>query len=570
MPEDVENSNKPQDAGECRTHKSEPNTEQASSERLVTVTGLLRTLIFLRARMDTVAHQVSTLHLSTLNLPSELWLEILSHLGTSDLAAARLVSRDLRWIAQSSLFKSCTFTIGLRGPVLDLHRLRLKSAFFISPEIAPVVRVCTILGGPKNSAVAVAEICDALPSFFNLRHLAFDYVRMSSATVAAITRAAANSARLSLSLVCCMTAFPQAEGPGSLRLDELAIHNDDIPAFPHDHHWLSLVNLQTLRVLNIARAPTTASFMASFVPGIQLLGLEVLDMHLRGLDGISEEEFVFSLTSFPSLRTLNLHSPVWRNANSWVYGSVHLPSDCLPMLSSFHGPHSQSLAYCNHRPTAHLKLYGNSNHASCDMARLTSELQVIAREARGLASLELRAGCPTTELSATIAATFPELKSLRLVIPSYGLATPVPDLQGVVSSIEALVLPPRLKVLYLAFRHRIDILEWALPLSKGEKTESVIRALAQRYPSLARISLCCSLSYANELQGATVWTWTRDSAVAGGGTITARRSVLCEYIDVREPTLDTNSLAANAAADALDDEWLDAIRAHRELTAKSS
>ncbi|KAJ7080444.1 hypothetical protein C8R44DRAFT_895366 [Mycena epipterygia] len=425
----------------------------------------------------------------------------------------------------------------------DFNRLRSRLAFFASPRIAPAVRSCTILGGRNNSAVYVTEILDALPKFINLRLLALQYVRMSFLAVAGIRRATVDN-RLSLSLVSCMTDFLPSI-PGTIQLDKFALHNDHIAQFPHDNRWLTVLNLRVLRVLNLARPHSTTSFIVA-LGGIQLPALEVLELHVKGLDAVTEEEFISSLSSFPTLRTLSLHPPLWPN------------------------PYTQSSAYCTGRRIVHLKLYVSVNHMACDRSELIVQLPAIGCQSPALASLELRAACPTTELSKTIAATFVELKSLRIVVPYYGAsAIPVPDFHGIVNSIEALFLPSRLEILYLAFRHRIDIREWALPLSKNEKTEIVIRELGERYPTLRQISLCCSLTYTNELQGTTVWRWTRDKADQRGGTITSRRSIECEYIDIREPTLYTNSVVTNAAADTLEDEWLDATREHRGLFANS-
>ncbi|KAJ7642939.1 hypothetical protein B0H17DRAFT_1216263 [Mycena rosella] len=225
-----------------------------------------------------------------------------------------------------------------------------------------------------------------------------------------------------------MTDFFQSEAPRTFPLDKLAIH-DFILEFPHNNRWLTIINLQTLRRLNVARGPMTASFTASFISGIQLPGLEVLELHLRGLEDVSADQFTSCLDplSFPSHPQLAL-------------------SDSPPLLSSFHDPHAQLPAYCTGSSIAHLKLSGNGNNATCDTAALSTQLHTIDQEALGLASLELRARYPTIELSRMVTAAFPEFKSLRVVM----------------------YIPPRFA----------DIVEWALPLSKNEKTESVIRALA--------------------------------------------------------------------------------------------
>ncbi|KAJ7506129.1 hypothetical protein B0H11DRAFT_330128 [Mycena galericulata] len=503
--------------------------------------------------MDILA-SLSKLSLSNsfaFDMPGELWLEILPHLGKDDLRATTLVSRKVRWIAQSLLFAVFEHTLCPGFSEAVLKRLQEKITFYTSPDRAHVIQGCTVLGGRSNSPIYVEEICRALPKFHNLRHISIQYVRISSTLVAAIARAA-TAARMSLSLVSCMSNFTTGDC-ATVPLQELAVHNDYIPKYFLDNSWLGVLDLHALRVLNIARPHSTKSFMNIFITGIQLSTLEVLDLHLQGLIGVAKTDFVSSLACFPGLRTLHLHPPLRPDPTSWVHGSLDIPSTSLPALASFYGPSTQAAAFCTDgRPIKHLKLYGSADNTTCGRV-LTHQLAEISRHAPGLASLELR----DAELPTTVATTFPELRSLRLVVP-HSLTYFMPDLHGVLASLESLVLPMHLTVLYLAFEHVTDIQEWGLPLSKDDETEAVMRDLGRRHPLLCEISL--QLSYSNS----TEWRWICDSADSERrGSVTSRRSVGLRYLDIREPTLSTNSDAQNRAADELDEEWMEATRTHR-------
>ncbi|KAJ6592533.1 hypothetical protein B0H19DRAFT_1224465 [Mycena capillaripes] len=490
------------------------------------------------------------------DLPAELWLEIFVNLPPSDLSAASLVSRQLQGPAYSLLFRSCVFILE------DSKRLHQMVAFYSSPRIAPGVHECTVLGHRQNCAADVALVCAALPCFVNLGHLEFQYVRMTSTTISAISSRAL-TARQSLSLVSCMTDFPDpSQGQaGTVQVGRFLLHNEHIPAFPLDHHWLRLLRLDVVRVLDFALVHPTRIFIAELTnePGIHLPTLEVLKLHLSGLDDLSEDDFVSALASFPALHTLNLHPPLFY-PNEPINDSITLPAETLPLLSSFQGPSVHAAAYCAGRPLMHLKLYSVSSQAASVQGLLPAFL-AIGQAAPRLRSLELRIACPVEDIIPTLSGALPSLRSLRITVLRYDSSDlTYPVFSTIVTGLAALVLPPQLTVLYLAYRYSGP---------HNEPMASALTALGRRSPGLQRISMCCDQvvnHWWDADSGTMLWRWTRDAH--GVETIAHWTAAAPECIDGRKPNIGirTADPEGDVVAAALEQEWLDATVAHRPST----
>ncbi|KAJ6529678.1 hypothetical protein B0H19DRAFT_1242721 [Mycena capillaripes] len=517
--------------------------------------------------------------LRTGELPPELWLEIVAHLGPGDLAAIALVSRALRGAAHSLMFRSCVFK--LQYP----HHLRSLIEFYTSSDVATKVHECTVLGHRQNSDADVARVCAAILHFSNLRQLVFQHVRVTATTVAAISSKALSSQdSFELSLISCITDFPVPSGhqEGIIPLKTFLNHNEPIPGFLHDNRWLPLLNLDVLRVLDIAQPHSTERLLEHFIrhlPGIKLPAVEVLRVHLTGLDRIADR-FASALTKFPALRTLSLDCAL--DSVSALFSSprhhaqISVNGDTVPLLSSFHGPLTHAAAYCTGRPfMRHLKLYGN--HNTCDLAGLLPTLTQLARVVPQLTSLELRIDFPVEDLILPLASTFPALRSLRVVVPRYvrrGRASLLPEFADIMHTIATLRAASRLEVLYLTHRYGNPREPFGDVLQLSAGMAPTIRALAQRAPLLWRISVCCVLDpTAHEKLDAEslasiackqtmVWRWTGDFH---GGSMAQWSSAGMECINGRTPNLGVREshYKKYTVADELDDEWLQATASHR-------
>ncbi|KAJ7503759.1 hypothetical protein B0H11DRAFT_1984182 [Mycena galericulata] len=521
-------------------------------------------------------------HLSQLNiadddvdLPVELWQEILALLGRSDVCAVALVSPRLKVIAQPLIFRSCVFRMRRHRRARALLRLGSRIEFLTSPDIAPLVQEYTVLDGRHNSADCIAAICDSIQRFPNLRNVNFKYVRMNSSTISAICQAsAAFKTFLSLSLVGCMTDFTWSDGqPSSINLSAFTLHNGHTPHHPHDNRWLLFLSFDALRVLDVATPQSTASFLAGIMAGMgtRFSSVETIHFHLHGLEDLPEGQGLVSiLTSFPSVRILQIHPPHKYEHGRRVHSPPALSESSLTRLSSFHGPASHAAVYCRARASVnHLKLYGLGDNYACTYRELLVPLQTIASSTPSPdhASLELRIAFPVEDIAGEIAATFPALRSLRVVAP---YSDPFQDFHRLITSLEALVLPPRVAVLYLAFRYCIDIEKWAHPSARFERMKAAVRALAQRYPTLrhvCHVCVCCDLAHWAYPHRTRVWRWTR-GAHPGEDSMTAAKFIGSECLDVPAPRRGRNEVVTEGTrgAAAVEDDRIYATRAHRELS----
>ncbi|KAJ7803833.1 hypothetical protein B0H14DRAFT_2886677 [Mycena olivaceomarginata] len=408
-------------------------------------------------------------------LPPEVWLQITPYLEASDLATTALVSRQLRWIAQSLLFRSFIFTMRKRFSEETFAQLKSKIEFYASPPIASIVETCTIVGGHSNSPAYVAAICEALSRFPHLRGLSFDHVRMTIHTISGIARASHNR-NLSLSLVSCLSDFQPVRNV-VVHLEELSLYNDFHDVFPHDELWLRCLDLTVLRVLDLLPA------------------LEVLDLHIAGLKELTEDRFISSLSCFPALRALNLH-PHWSTGGVWGTPAVlwptwsrRLPPNVVPELNSLSCPSNLLPAFSSDREIAHLNVYdpldmGEDEGYIKDLPSLLLEIG-----SHAIASFELHFVYPIDGLDA-ITEAFPALRSLRIVayVPNYVL--PRPDLETMITAIARFGLPPQVEVLHLTLRctPRSPIPFWGAP-GDDDRAATALHDLAQQWPSLRQINL---------------------------------------------------------------------------------
>ncbi|KAJ6487477.1 hypothetical protein C8R47DRAFT_1127609 [Mycena vitilis] len=499
-------------------------------------------------------------------LAVEMWLEILSNLGTM-----RLAAREFGELVNPFLFNSCV----LRIPKRKSSALLPKIAFYTSSAIANAVRDCTVLGCAHNTPSIVAAICAALPHFKNMRHLTIQYVRISPTMIGTIRHAAlpkGNSLSLeSLSLVSCITNFPVSSDPeeGIITLKSFFLHNELHPTFPDDNHWLSVLNLDLLQRLDLAQPDMTHMFVEWLcqTPNIQLPMLGSLQLHLSGLDDVMDT-FLSVLTPFSALRILGVTAPPYDPVDYWeshpqIDRNIgRIPDNKLPLLTSFCGPLAHSVAFCAGRPLVrHLKLYGSGPQQTTYYLTLLATLQGLARVAPHLRCLEIRISCSLEELTGVArAGSLPALRSLRVVIPNYSGGT-IDELLG---TLKILLVPDALEVLFILYRFKRRI-----PWPTGAPVVSVIRRLARRTPLLQKICICCDMPNAQDdhdyytLRSAStmVWIWNRrtsetvsEQTVAGAQCIDGPKI----NMGVRSKDFETYS-----AADAVEDEWLDATAAHR-------
>ncbi|KAJ7764691.1 hypothetical protein B0H16DRAFT_1525398, partial [Mycena metata] len=519
--------------------------------------------------MDHIVDKVSSLSLGPreVKLPAELWFKILACMDTSHISQLALVSQQLRIIVQSLIFKTCVFQAGKHHRSRhESHRrmngkLAAKLSVLTLPHIAQFLRQWTLVGGRRNSRGYVAAVCATLSMFPNLQAVHFQSVRMTS-TVVSLISAATLKNPLSLSLVSCMTDFPGrwSEGqPGSIRLGSFLLHNEHIIKYPHDHYWLSMLRTDTLAVLDFATAHSTASFMFGMAQstGPQLSNLEILHLHLEGLDDVPEQDLVSILATLHSVHTFHIHPPPSYVHTPGRHGPFLLPATALPQLSSFLGPAAQAQSYCANRASIrHLSLYSPGLGRACVYDELLVPHLTVPPQ---LASLHLRIAFPVEDIAREVAATCPVLRGLRIIVPH---ATPTPDFRRLVASLEALVLPPTLEVLFLGLRHQQDSSPWPHnSIPRFEVLQTAMEGLQQRHTALRYICVCFDMGDMGERRSRTrVWRWTR-----GEGWMGMQKFYGSQCIDVPAPRREKNPVVTDGdrlAAD-LNEEWLDMIREFR-------
>ncbi|KAJ6487415.1 hypothetical protein C8R47DRAFT_1127316 [Mycena vitilis] len=483
----------------------------------------------------------------------------------------RLAAREFGELVNPFLFNSCV----LRIPKRKSSALLPKIAFYTSSAIANAVRDCTVLGCAHNTPSIVAAICAALPHFKNMCHLTIQYVRISPTMIGTIRHAAlpkGNSLSLeSLSLVSCITDFPVSSDreEDTIPLKSFFLHNELHPTFPDDNRWLSVLNLDLLQRLDLAQPDMTHIFVEWLfqTPNVQLPILWSLQLHLSGLDEVMDT-FLSVLGPFSALRALGITAPAYDPAAYWdrppeiARDIGRIPDNKLPLLTSFFGSLAHSTAFCAGRPLVrHLKLYGSGRQQTANYPALLATLQEIARLVPLLRCLELRINCSLMELTGgALAGNFPALRSLRVVIPNYSGGT-IDELLG---TLKILLVPDALEVLFILYRFTRRI-----PWPTGAPVVSAIRRLARRTPLLQKICICCDMPnaqddhdyYTPRSASTMVWIWNRrtsetvsEQTVAGAQCIDGPKINL----GVRSKDFETYS-----AADALEDEWLEATAAHR-------
>ncbi|KAF8209497.1 hypothetical protein K438DRAFT_1929894 [Mycena galopus ATCC 62051] len=457
-----------------------------------------------------------------LNVPVDIWLEILSHTARPDLCSLTLVTPTLRWLAQSLMFESLVLRIPGQNSNQTRFLLKLalfisirrglhsKFAFFTSPRIAPLVRNCKLLGDSSGAPeVYGVALCDALPKFPRLRRLHLEDILMTPRMVRKIAKVSSDI-QLCLRLIRCTPRFPVSLWVSPILLEELSLttNDEDPEAVIYHNRWLSILslNLQKLRVLVLRNVESTMKSMEIFIDSPDFPGLEVLSLDSGGIDKNSEQKFISILSRFPSLRTLELHSSNTRVL--WSPWSSEIPATTVPLLSCFCGPAHLAPAFCAGRQITRLKLQGTVGVQPCEQQLLDLHLfGMIASKNVTLASLQLRVKFPTQQLLEAIATSFPMLRSLRFFSrPLTITETPRPNLQAILNTIDNIVLPPHLEVLYVAFLQVGPKLDRAM---KQEKRQIVttIRGLVQRYPSLRHFSLSTDLSVNGKIIGSMTTAW---------------------------------------------------------------
>ncbi|KAJ7613099.1 hypothetical protein FB45DRAFT_1036625 [Roridomyces roridus] len=456
------------------------------------------------------------------DLPTELWQEILSFCTSPEIAALALVSQRFRAISRPLLFRSCTFRMRRHDKNRNCHqRLRLRLDFLTSPEIAPLLQDCVIQGCRRSKPEWIATICANLPLFPSLRRLDIRYLSISSATVSALSNLTCQSSLLSLSLVRCGAGIALPSGwekhQGSISVESFTSRQyESAQGVDRWRFDLTSLNIAALRHLDLGSRDSTKWLVMGFSPrtGTRFPNVETLHLHVRGLDDVPESNLISTLACFPSVRTLDIRAPHnYDRSRQAMHGPIGLPMDHLPALQSFHGPARQVVSYCRGRPSVrHLKLYGLRVSQTCKVAELSPLLFGMGSTSTcaQIVSIDLRIAMFVETITSHMARIFPSLRALRMVVPRTGVPGVVYDFQRILDSMEALILSPALEVLFLAFRYDVDVNPWAHPnTSRFAKMEEAVRQLASRFPALEHICVCCDLGARAAGKRTRMWRWSR-------------------------------------------------------------
>ncbi|KAF9076357.1 hypothetical protein BDP27DRAFT_1414244 [Rhodocollybia butyracea] len=432
--------------------------------------------------------------ISKIHLPTEIWASVFIHLGLNCLRHSALTCSSLRWIARPYLYQNLTIfceypwqaqsiqafqSARRKGVSRPLERLR----FFTSPDIAPLVRKCSIqfqLWPDIPLEPVLNFLCENLHYFVNLRRLEFHNILISSKRVENISTLPSLQ---SLVLIDCK--LPQIEPVNStISTLSLTVSQRDYGALMAPPRWLSLVDSEKLLELQLVTTWATLDTLSEFVDTRKVFPhLHILRLNRDGkvIHSPSLSAFVSQCPALSHLHFLRKPEPDRPSevtmlskdfCYSWSGLSVYDGPHCL--ITSFHGEQLRNLR--------RIRLFGDRWDGTCDLIGIREDLWHLHHGAPHLESLHLRA-FPTSEMCTMIANLFPSLRSLAFSLPSASGNAQDPMLaltrEPFLESLIRMVLPPNLK----------NLLVLGMIFSDQTEGTQVIYALAGKYTSLEHIFL---------------------------------------------------------------------------------
>lgn len=295
---------------------------------------------------------------SHVTLPTEIWHEIMSYTTRSSIQNLTLTCRHFRWLAQPSLFKlfivrfnySITPIFGRR----DIHfasslaRLSVLQNVHIARGITEIRLLPTTFldQRQRDQGFPTPQLVDTffsyLPSLINLRTLVCHDIEFSKLHLGALGRIP----RLTeLELQSCRTSCHYEDFPSfsSLMLDTLKYdYPFNAQGYFSNHRFLSLlIQPGNLRKVSVGPTKDMLFAMSEIRPPPTLSVLKI------PVSCVESPLFLPVIASCPSVHDLWLHITT---GETYLPSFDYLPSDILPNLRSYHGPHIYSPWFTKHRP----------------------------------------------------------------------------------------------------------------------------------------------------------------------------------------------------------------------------
>ncbi|KAF7367710.1 Ubiquitin family protein [Mycena sanguinolenta] len=309
------------------------------------------------------------IHESALILPTEIWLEILSHFPDYALEPLSRICRRLRWIVLPLLFRSQQFfpfleTFEFRcltwGVAEYTERLLQRLSFLSSPQLSFAIQELSIsYYAPAYNRrhqvthtpmeAVMQPLFGALPKFENLTSLILQYPVCNDTLFAAL-----NSLRLDFfELELLPTALGDIPIPSQ---KEFLFNCSNSPIQqPLPLTGLSVRLIFPESLVRVGAGPTGTEIVARALAchPSELDSLKTLDL---SLSFVSSPHFTGALAACPNLSSLRLRSSFKENSPV-IPALPTLPQNALPHLSCYHGPAEYAPAFAHSRTLQTARLW---------------------------------------------------------------------------------------------------------------------------------------------------------------------------------------------------------------------
>ncbi|KAK7064997.1 ubiquitin family protein [Favolaschia claudopus] len=362
---------------------------------------------------------------TVLDLPTEIWLDILSYVPEHSLDALSRTCNRLRWITLPLLFRSQlffpfleTFTFRRLDRTFNEYQERINQrvSFMSSAPMAGIIQELHILyyGPGYNRRHNVTHtpmeggfdaLFSALPNFQHLTKLILQYPSCNDALFGALKQ-------LQHLLSFELEVSSAASGTIPIPAQKEFILNrtySPIKLFPSDEFSLYFLFPAQLEVLvagftgteTIARALNLTHENATLDLAVRF----VASPHLHG-----------ALAACPNLTSLRLRSSALDGHVSPTPAPSHLPATLIPHLTSFHGPPDFALIFSPHRTLRALRLWSSHSVSSVSAPWLVHGIlsQLSMSMGLRLTSLDLGVTLLPHSLFAAIRDVFPSLERLAV------------------------------------------------------------------------------------------------------------------------------------------------------------
>ncbi|KAJ7612293.1 hypothetical protein FB45DRAFT_1118229 [Roridomyces roridus] len=260
-----------------------------------------------------------------LRVPDELWLEIFGTLRPLDVIPLHTVSRKLHRISRSLLFQRFHFhlyAVSHNSPPepryllpdeAQVERTTERLRFWASPDIAPLVRQCTVFPWSSNSDDIEYTHCEEgerilatffqlLSQFKNVRSVTFLDVTFCHAWLSSLA-ALQSLEQLHVSECSIDPNLDVSSASIVMKLATFHFYHSAFSSMLNPTHgankWLSLLDVETLTHLSLAPERAPSALIGSAAP------LSFPNVHTLHLS-VQEWHEVVQLRRFPSIRSLEI------------------------------------------------------------------------------------------------------------------------------------------------------------------------------------------------------------------------------------------------------------------------